>query len=379
MPGSPDELGREALALCRERGFALAGIADCSPSARVEELRAWLAAGRHGTMDWLAETAADRIDPGRLLRGARSVVMVADQYATRGRTTDSTPAAMHGRIARYARGRDYHRVMKRRLHAVCDALREHYPGEGFRAFVDTAPVPERELAARAGLGWIGKHTLLIHPQRGSWLVLGGFLTTLELRDPDGAAVTDHCGTCTRCIDACPTGAISPYSVDGSRCISYLTIERREPIQAEFHGSLGGWLVGCDVCQEVCPHNSPRQDDAATGAAHPDYAPRRDSFDLLDVLGWDDATRRARFANSAMKRITLTHLKRTAALLLADRLAADGSASEIAAAVDRLSDSAWSADVDPTVREAAREAIASLTRAGVSEPGACAATPATDPG
>lgn len=365
MPGSPDELGREALALCREHGFALAGIADCSPSARGEEFRAWLAAGKHGTMGWLAETAEDRIDPARLLRGARSIVMVADQYAARGRTTDTPLPATRGRIARYARGRDYHRVMKHRLHAVCDALRARHPGEGFRTFVDTAPVPERELAARAGLGWIGKHTLLIHPQRGSWLLLGGFLTTLELRDADGAAVTDHCGTCTRCIDACPTNAISPYSVDASRCISYLTIERRESMGTEFHGSIGDWLVGCDVCQEVCPHNSPRQDDAGSGRTHPDYAARRDSFDLLDVLGWDEATRRARFASSAMKRITLAHLKRTAALLLADRLARGGSAGEIAAAIDRLSDSAWSADEDPTVRAGAREAIERLMNPGAT--------------
>ena len=351
------------LALCREQGFALAGIAACSPSAWTEEFRKWLAAGRQGTMDWLAETAEDRIDPARLLRGARSVVMVADQYATRGRTTDAPLPATRGRIARYARGRDYHRVMKRRLHSVCDALRARHPGAGFRAFVDTAPVPERELAARAGLGWIGKHTLLINPQRGSWLLLGGFLTTLDLRDPATAAVADHCGTCTRCIDACPTNAISPYSVDASRCISYLTIERRDPIPPEFHRSLDGWLVGCDVCQEVCPHNSPRPGDAATGTAHPDYAPRRDSFDLLEVLGWDETTRRARFAQSAMKRITLAHVKRTAALLLADRLAENGPPAETAAAIDRLGDSAWNADEDPTVRAASREAIARLMPRG----------------
>ncbi len=360
MPDSPEQLGRETLVLCRVQGFALAGIADCSPSRRAEEFRAWLAAGMHGTMDWLAETADDRTDPARLLRGARSAVMVADQYATRGRTADSPVPATHGRIARYARGRDYHRVMKRRLHAVCDTLRERHPGERFRAFVDTAPVPERELAARAGLGWIGKHTLLINPQRGSWLLLGGFLTTLDLRDPDTATVADHCGTCTRCIDACPTGAISPYSVDASRCISYLTIERRDPIGPEFHGSLEGWLVGCDICQEVCPHNSPRPGDAATGEQHHDYAPRRDSFDLLDVLGWDEATRRGRFANSAMKRITLAHMKRTAAILLADRLTADGSSAEKAASIDRLRDTVWNAAEEPTVRAAAREALARLT-------------------
>jgi len=354
---SPEELGRGVLALCREQGFALAGIADCSPSQRGDELRAWLAAGKHGSMAWLAETSDDRMDPARLLPRARSVVMVADQYAARGRTSDAPTPATHGRIARYARGRDYHRVMKRRLHAVCDALRARHPGEGFRAFVDTAPVPERELAARAGLGWIGKHTLLIHPQRGSWLLLGGFLTTLDLRDT-AAEVADHCGTCTRCIDACPTAAISPYSVDASRCISYLTIERRDPIPPEFHGSLGDWLVGCDVCQEVCPHNSPRADEATVGTPQAEYANGRATFDLLDVLGWDEGTRRARFATSAMKRISLAHAKRNAALLLADRLGG-GAEGVVAAAIERLHDLAWDAREEPSVREAARRAVERL--------------------
>ncbi|USN98375.1 MAG: tRNA epoxyqueuosine(34) reductase QueG [Phycisphaeraceae bacterium] len=288
-------------------------MCDVTPSERGNELRAWLDTGRHGSMAWLAEHVDLRTDPARLLEGARSIVMVADLYATRAASgADDVPPG-HGRIARYARGDDYHRTMKKRLHAVCDALRLNHPHAGFRAFVDTAPVPERELAARAGLGWIGKHTLLIHPRLGSWLLLGGFLTTLEL-EPIRDAITDHCGSCTRCLDACPTDAITPYSVDSRRCISYLTIERREPIDPVFHAAIGDWLFGCDICQEVCPHNSPRDADDSQHPVAPRYGNRRGSFDLLDVLGWDADARAAALRGTAMKRATLEMWRRNAEIV-----------------------------------------------------------------
>ncbi len=303
------------LKMCTDAGFALAGVCECAPSERADELRAWLAAGGHGSMAWLATHADLRADPGRLLEGARSVVMVADLYATRGADNAETPEAGRGRVARYARGDDYHTAIKARLHAICDALRERFPGEAFRAFVDTAPVPERELAARAGLGWIGKHTLLIHPRIGSWLLLGGFLTTMDL-EPATETVADHCGSCTCCIDACPTDAITPYSVDARRCISYLTIERREAIAAEFRGAIGDWIFGCDICQEVCPHNSPRDPAVLgdAGATVPErYANRPGSFDLLEVLGWDADARAAALKGTAMKRATLAMWHRNAAI------------------------------------------------------------------
>ncbi|MCA9312475.1 MAG: tRNA epoxyqueuosine(34) reductase QueG, partial [Phycisphaerales bacterium] len=251
----PDQVGKRMLQLCRDERFALAGVCPARPSDHPEALRAWLAAGRHGSMSWLADHTDVRLDPRLLLEDARSVVMVADQYARRdgASTTHEDLPAGHGRVARYARGDDYHVIMKRRLHRICDLLREEHPEHAFRAFVDTAPILEREHAARAGLGWIGKHTLLIHPRRGSYLFLGGIITTLSLEAPVHQRVEpDRCGTCTRCIDACPTEAIVPYSVDASKCIAYLTIERREDIEPRFHEAIDDMIFGCDICQEVCP-------------------------------------------------------------------------------------------------------------------------------
>lgn len=268
-------------------------------------------------MSYLARNVEARSDPCELLPGVRSVIMVADLYASRDDNIDEPLLPGHGRIARYARGRDYHVVIKKRLHALCDRLRAEHPGAGFRAFVDTAPVLEREYAARAGLGWIGKHTLLIHPRLGSYLLLGGVLTTLELQPPsEQEEVPDHCGTCTRCIDACPTRAISERSVDASRCISYLTIERREPVAPEFYEKIGTWLYGCDICQEVCPHNSTRAAGVGpAGSVPPEYAPVNDSFDLLEVLGWREEDRAREFRGRALKRATLDMMKRNAAIVL----------------------------------------------------------------
>ena len=279
-------------------------------------------------MAFLEEQVAVRLDPTKVLAGAKSAIMVADLYSTRGTPPDRPLDAGRGRVARYVRGRDYHWTIKKRLHALCDELRPRYPGHAFRSFVDTAPVLEREFAARAGMGWIGKHTLLIHPRIGSYTLLGGVLTTLELpAPPDQERVPDHCGTCTRCIDACPTGAITPYSVDATRCVSYLTIERRGPIDARLHAGIGDRLFGCDVCQDVCPHNSARP-AGVEGAEHvrAEYAPRVDSFDLLSVLSWKADDRRTAFEGSALKRATLAMMKRNAVIVIGNMLAASGAES-----------------------------------------------------
>jgi epoxyqueuosine reductase len=351
------ESSERVLAMCREAGFALAGVCPVAPSARASELRAWLSEGLHGEMAWLAETVEERIDPARLLDGARSVVMVAARYAPRGTAHDArTPG--RGRIARYARGRYYHRVCKARLHRICDAVRAEHPGAQTRAFCDTAPVPERELAELCGLGWIGKHTLLIHPGLGSWMVLAGFLTTLELEPPpETAPVADQCGSCTRCIDACPTGAIRPYSVDATRCISYLTIEHGGPIEPPLGEAVGDWVFGCDVCQEVCPHNAVGRRLGPEGEADPDLAPRRSGFDLLDVLGWDEPTRRGRFSGSAMKRASLAQMKRNAVWVALDAARTEPAAAE--ALRRRLTDIAWDASEPELVRSAARGALTRL--------------------
>lgn len=290
--------------------FALAGIASLEPSDYSDAFRDWLARGKHGEMGYLANNLDVRLDPANLLEGAKSAVVVADLYATRADNTDEPLGAGEGRIARYARGRDYHTVIKKRLHALADGLAEEFPEASFRACVDTAPVLERELAMRAGLGWTGKHTLTIHPREGSYFLLGVLFTSLEL-EPNPAPETDHCGTCNRCIEACPTDAITPYSVDATRCLSYLTIEHRGPIEPDAY-DFAGWIYGCDICQEVCPHNSER----ATGATVPPaYEPRRDRFDLLEVLGWTEENRREAFTTSAMKRATLAMMKRNALILL----------------------------------------------------------------
>ncbi len=268
-------------------------------------------------MHYLARHMAQRLDPRRLVPGARSIICVADRYHD-GRAEPSPGPGPRGRIARYARGDDYHVVMKKRLHRLADELASQFPAESFRACVDTAPVLEREIAQRAGLGAVGKHTLLIEPGNGSWLFLGELITTLALT-PSEPCVEDPCGSCTRCIDACPTDAIAPWTVDATRCISYLTIEHRSEIDRDLHAAMGDWIFGCDVCQEVCPHNQPTE-RSRVADVHPAYAERHGGFDLLEVLEWTEQDRRDAFVRSAMKRAKLAMLKRNCLIAAGNRLA-----------------------------------------------------------
>jgi epoxyqueuosine reductase len=322
-------------------GFGLLGIAPAEPSDHADELRAWLDAGRHGEMAYLAEHVDVRLDPRKLLGGAESIICVADRYPDEP-PNDHATERQRGRIARYAWGDDYHKTIKSRLFELADALRARFPGAEFRCTVDTAPALEREHAARAGLGWIGKHTLLLHPRHGSYLLLGLIVTTLKLQTSAEAGFphetvppTDHCGQCTRCIDACPTGCIDKagYSIDASRCISYLTLEHRGVIDESLHEAMGDWVAGCDVCQEVCPFNGVRgsgsgvQEDPTNRLrfsalpVHPAYEPRAPAptLDLLDVLGWSIVERREAFTKSALKRIKLDMLKRNALIALGNAL------------------------------------------------------------
>lgn len=341
----PIALGRVVIQACNALGFASAGVCESAPTHWRTELLNWLAIGKHGEMDWLADDINLRLDPANMLTNARSMVIVADQYAetsplasstvpdvqdTQDTTTTPPRAA---RVARYAQGNDYHAVIRRRLHTLADELRKHFPNEEFRSFVDTAPVLEREHAARAGLGWIGKHTLLIGPSRGSYLLLGGILTTLDLRPESSILpITDHCGSCTRCIDACPTQAITPYSVDARKCISYLTIEHRSLIDTAYHAGIGDWLFGCDVCQDVCPFNraptipvnsslSAIGNSQENGPAriHPAYRTRHAAFDPLNILDWCEADREAHLSGAAIKRATLAMLKRNALIVLGNHM------------------------------------------------------------
>lgn len=308
---------------CRSLAFALAGVCPATPTSYEAHIRKWLADGKHAEMSYLERNLDLRLDPAKLLPGARSLILLADQYATRNDSPQPT-IPLSGRIARYAQGDDYHTVIKKRLHTLCDQLRAEYPDHQFRACVDTAPILEREHAARAGLGWIGKHTLLIHPRLGSYLFLSAIVTTLDLAPPrTQTTIPDHCGTCTRCIDACPTNAITPHAVDASRCISYLTIEHRSPIDPALKPAIGDWLFGCDVCQEVCPHNSPRNDTTDVGARNPAYTPRTTSLPVLDVMRWTDDNRAAATRRSALKRAKLEMFHRNAKIV-ADNLNARSS-------------------------------------------------------
>ncbi len=369
------------LRLAQRLGFALAGIVPAQPSAFAEYVRRWLSQAKHGQMSYLDRNLQLRLDPRVLLPGARSVICVADRYpascdfsrfdSTRSPSTASpvdrettADTRASGRIARYAWGDDYHRVIKKRLFELVDELRAQHPEHRYKVAVDTAPILEREHAARAGLGWVGKHTLLIHPRLGSWLLLGEIVTTLPLEHGPVATapVVDHCGTCTRCIDACPTGCISPYQLDAQRCISYLTIEYRDRIDPRSHDAMDDWIAGCDVCQEVCPYNQPERldgsiqpsDPSSWSNTHPDYAPRPPGpvLRLIDVLGWEPRERQEAFTRSALKRIKLDMLKRNALIAAGNYLASHLDRP----LVNRIKQLAMDADEPPLVRLTARDVL-----------------------
>ncbi|MEO1237025.1 MAG: tRNA epoxyqueuosine(34) reductase QueG [Planctomycetota bacterium] len=325
------DAAQRVLALAEGLGFALAGIAPAQPSRHGEAVRAWVAAGRHGTMEYLERNLNVRLDPRELLPGARSVIAVCDAYAAGDGAEE--PSSARGRVARYAHGDDYHKVLKKRLHRLADALREEHPGEAFRVAVDTAPALERELAAAAGLGWQGKNTMMIHPRHGSYTLLGLVVTTLALPTSEesgypGATVpgVDHCANCTRCIDACPTDAIDAkgYSIDASRCVSYLTIEHRGLIDEDLLPGVGEWVAGCDVCQEVCPYNEIGRRNPLP--IHPRYNPsprprKLDAgLDLAELMSWTAEDRAEVFRGSALKRIKLSMIRRNAVVAAGNVLA-----------------------------------------------------------
>jgi epoxyqueuosine reductase len=280
-----------------ELGFDAVGFAraDAAPAVR-EHLAAFVGQGLHGDMGWMAETAERRAHPRTLWPDARSAVVVAANYGP-----DYEPLARlgvqdRGTISAYAQGRDYHDVMKKQLRVLARWIHETFDTE-VKLFVDTAPVMEKPLAQAAGLGWQGKHTNLVSRQFGSWLLLGEVLTALELA-PD-APETDHCGECRRCLDICPTGAFTaPYRIDARRCISYLTIEHKGHIAAEFRAAMGNRIYGCDDCLAVCPWNK-----FAVPTPHAEFRAREgEAPGLAELASLDDAAFRARFSGSPVKRI-----------------------------------------------------------------------------
>jgi epoxyqueuosine reductase len=271
--------------------------------ARLEE---WLRRGFHGAMDWMARAPERRADPRRLLSSARSVVCVALNYYT---PHEHTGAPASGKISRYAWGDDYHDVVGEKLRKLLAWIKQEWPQTEGKVCVDAQPIMDKAWAARAGLGWIGKHTNLITREYGSWVFLGELLLNLDL-EPDTERVADHCGSCALCIEACPTQAITePYVVDSTRCISYATIEWRGPqLPAEVAAHLEGWIYGCDICQDVCPWN--RFEQPADEAR---FEPRagQTSISLSDILALTPETYAARFRRSPIKRAKLAGLQRNA--------------------------------------------------------------------
>ncbi|MFG0298208.1 MAG: tRNA epoxyqueuosine(34) reductase QueG [Phycisphaerales bacterium JB047] len=353
------QLGQSLIERAKALGFACAGIASLEPIERAQHLDAWLDAGMHGEMGYLDQHRELKSNPGQIIAGASCALVVGDLYATRDENLDEPTQPGTGRIARYARGRDYHKLIKKRLVRLLLELQEAHPGAEFKAFVDTAPLPERELAARAGIGWVGKHTLVIHPKHGSYLFLGGIVMTLKAENPpEVRPVTDHCGTCTRCIDACPTDAITPHRVDARRCISYLTIEHRSPIEPELAIKVGDWVYGCDICQEVCPHNSPKPEQLIDEPANPAYRSDRTGFDVLEVLGWSEDDRREAFVGSAMKRAKLEMMQRNAAIVVGNQFPhMDRNMQR--QAVARLKGLQGDAQAGSLARDAARDALLAI--------------------
>ncbi|MCY7352866.1 MAG: tRNA epoxyqueuosine(34) reductase QueG [Cytophagaceae bacterium] len=285
-----------------ELGFDFCGIAKADfLEAEAPRLEAWLTQNRHGKMGYMANHFDKRLDPRKLVDGAKSVVsLLYNYYPERELSTEDS-----FKISKYAYGTDYHLVIKEKLKTLLEAIQASIGDVGGRVFVDSAPVMDKAWAARAGLGWVGKHSNLLNRQMGSFFFIAELILDVEL-EPDGP-IADYCGTCTRCLDACPTGAIvEPYVVDGSRCISYFTIELKEEIPASVRGQFDDWIFGCDICQDVCPWNRfsrPHREPAFVPSADLQGLTRQDWVEMTaDVF-------QTVFKNSALKRTKFEGLKR----------------------------------------------------------------------
>ena len=287
----------------RRLGFDQIGIARAEfmdPEAR--RLEQWLNAGSHGKMTYMERHFDKRVDPTLLVPGAKSVISLSYNYYTEARQTDKDAP----QISKYAHGKDYHHVLKRKLRTLFTFLEDHVGKVSGRCFVDSAPVLERDWARRSGLGWIGKNTMLIQKNQGSYFFLAELIVDVVM-DYD-QPIGDYCGTCRKCIDACPTEAISSdgYVMDGSKCISYLTIELKEAIPDEFAGKMENWAFGCDICQEVCPWNRFAQEHQ-----EPEFVPHPDLLEM-EKKDWEEITEevfRRIFKGSAVKRTKFAGLQR----------------------------------------------------------------------
>jgi epoxyqueuosine reductase len=304
-----DNLTDQIKKLALEIGFTKVGIARVEHlSGESVHLTEWLGRGFHATMSWMERNAEKRCDPGRVLAGARSMVCVALNYYIDAQHPADTET---GKISRYAWGDDYHEILSGKLEELERGIGRLAPGVHSRRYVDTGPVMEKAWAARAGLGWQGKHTNLITKDYGSWVFLGEVITDLDLKADE--PIADFCGSCTACIEACPTGAITePYVVDSNKCISYLTIEHKGEIPSEFHHQMEQWVYGCDICQDVCPWNSfqqPTKEEA--------FAPREMNLapKLKELVEMPAEEFSVRFKKSPIKRTKLSGIVRNARAVL----------------------------------------------------------------
>ena len=340
---NPRDICAKMKAQALVEGFSKVGI--CAPDAVPEtagRLRAYLDAGHHGQMEWMAEREAWRGSAAALWPEARSVIMLAEVYSPNVDPLAVLKQRDRGAVSVYAQGRDYHDLVKRRLKRLGRWLVAE-TGAEIKVFVDTAPVMEKPLAQAAGLGWQGKHTNLLARDLGNWFFLGAIFTTLDLQKD--AAEVDHCGTCTACLDICPTGAFpAPYRLDARRCISYLTIEHSGPVDEALRGLMGNRIYGCDDCLAVCPWNK-----FAVAATEIGYRPRVGMPELAELVVLDDAGFRARFAGSPIKRIGRNRFVRNVLYAIGN----SGMAGLAPSAVP------LQGDADPTVADAARWAVAQL--------------------
>lgn len=341
---TPASLSSQLESFGKEIGFDLVGIAPAVTPLGFPRLQAWIEQGFGGEMRYIPRREAAYEHPRHVLPAVRSLIVVAVNYKT---AEPASSAPNSGRVARYAWGRaDYHDVLREMLQRLAGRLHELSPDCRTRAVVDTAPLLERDFANLAGLGWFGKNTLLIDKRRGSFLFLGALLTDVEL-EPDQPHATSHCGTCTRCLEVCPTNAFpEPYVLDARRCISYLTIELKTQIPAELRPGMGDWLFGCDLCQDVCPWNR-----KAPVSVREEFRPQEDlnPASALEILQMNEAEFDQRFGSTPLARPGWNGMRRNAAIVLGN----GGDARAIPVLIQVLN------DVNPVVRGAVAWALGRL--------------------
>ena len=349
-PNALRELKGELLSMAQARGFDALGVSDVQLSADAAHLDHWLGAGRHGEMGYMSKHGSRRTRPEELVPGTVRVLSARMNYWPAG-ARDAAEALADpelGYVSRYALGRDYHKVLRNALQGLADDMIARVGPMGYRVFVDSGPVLERALARNAGLGWIGKHTNLIARDAGSYFFIGEILTDLPL--PVDEAATAHCGTCSACMPACPTGAITaPNQLDARRCISYLTIELHGAIPVELRRMMGNRIYGCDDCQLVCPWNK-----FARAAAHPDFKTRHqlDASRLSDLFAWTEAEFLERTEGSAIRRIGYERWLRNIAVALGNAPSTAANKSALAARAE---------DPSPLVREHVHWALSEYAR------------------